>query len=86
MFKNIDLSNLTLLDEVKKLQEEVFELTVAAFGYKYSVDNKEHLKEEACDAIQTILGVAERAGIPASEIEGYYKTTHTEKIKSRPKK
>ena len=86
MFKNIDLNKFTLLDQVKKMREEEFELIAAAFGFRYGIDNRDHVKEEACDVIQTVLGVAERVGIPASEIEGYYKTTHTEKIKSRPKK
>lgn len=85
IFKNIDLSMVTFMDQIKKTEEEDKEFLEAIFQYKLGIGSREHVKEEICDKIQAALGLAEKQGIPANEIEEYFNTTHNEKIKNRPR-
>lgn len=85
IFKNIDLSKITFINQIKKTQEEDKEFLEAIMQYKLGIGSREHVKEEICDKFQAALGLAEKQGIPAEEIEEYFNTTHVEKIKNRPR-
>lgn len=85
IFKNIDLSKVSFVSQIEKVREEDKEFLEATMQYKLGYGNKEHIKEELCDKIQAALGLAEKQGIPAEEVEEYFKTIHIEKLKSRPR-
>ncbi|APF21574.1 hypothetical protein [Clostridium butyricum] len=85
IFKNIDLSKITFINQIKKTQEEDKEFIEAIMQYKLGIGSREHVKEEICDKFQAALGLAKKQGIPAEEIEEYFNTTHAEKIKNRPR-
>lgn len=77
--KNINLDNVSLMEQVDKAQEEEQE-----FWEAYGEQNKEHLLEEFYDSIQAKLGLMYKLGITAEEVmEAYSK--HLEKIKNRPR-
>ena len=85
--KNIDLSNVTLIEELNKIDEESKEFNEALIDYLYQKVNfkKQHLKEEFCDVIQAHLSLMKIIGIDTQEISEYWNTVHNEKIKSRPR-
>lgn len=90
ILKNIDLTNVSLLEEVKKVKEEDREFLEAVIEI-YDSNSLEDLKnkqdhaiEELWDKMQSSLGLLEKAGISAEMVMSkYYK--HEEKIKNRPR-
>lgn len=95
MFRNIDLTGLTLIDELDKVDEETKEFKDAVHEYLYlKIDkwsekaineSKEHIKEEFCDVIQSHLSILKILEIDIPEITEYWNKKHLEKIKSRPR-
>lgn len=93
--KNIDLKDLTLMDELNKADEEVKEFKDAIYEYLYLKNDNwsqkainesvEHIKEEFSDVVQSHLSVIKILGIDIQEISEYWNTVHNEKIKSRPR-
>ncbi|AOR24313.1 hypothetical protein [Clostridium taeniosporum] len=91
--KNIDLSGITFIEELNKVDEESKELQEALFVYMYSNINpqnenikkaKHHVIEEFWDIVQANLGVLDKLGIKADEVmKGYSK--HLAKLKDRPR-
>ncbi|MBE6070709.1 MAG: hypothetical protein E7208_01995 [Clostridium butyricum] len=94
-FKNIDLTGLTLMDELNKTDEETKEFKDAVHEYLYLKNDHwsqkavsesiEHIKEEFCDVIQSHLSVLKMLDIDIKEITDYWNTNHLEKIKNRPR-
>lgn len=77
--KNIDLSKVPKEEQIEKIIEELQEFWIA-----YNNKDKENLKEEFFDVMQSMLGLMHKEGITAEEVmEGY--TKHLEKIKNRPR-
>lgn len=85
--KNIDLTGLSLVDELVKKDEEDKEFMDALIMYLYSPNEitKEHLLEELCDLKQVRLSIMKIIGIDVDEIAEYWNTKHLEKIKYRPR-
>lgn len=78
--KNIDLSKVPKEEQVEKVIEEFQEFWTA-----YNNKDKENLKEEFFDVMQSMLGLMHKAGITAEEVmQGYSK--HIVKIKNRPRR
>lgn len=79
--KNINLENVTLIDQVSKVKEEDQEFLNAV---RY--EEEEHAIEEFWDKVQSSLGLLYKMrGITADEVMSGYKY-HLEKIKNRPRK
>ena len=85
--RNIDLTGLTLIDEMNKAEEEQKELyeAIVEYGYYTSLETEKHLLEEACDNIQVMLSILKTVGIDIQEIVSYWNTEHLSKIKNRPR-
>ena len=86
--RNIDLTGLTLIDEMNKAEEERKELyeAIVEYGYYPGTESKKHLLEESCDNIQVILSELKTVGIDIQEIVEYWNTEHLRKIQLRPRK
>ena len=86
--RNIDLTGLTLIDEINKAEEERKELyeAIVEYGYYPTTESRNHVKEEACDNIQVILSELKTVGIDIQEIVEYWNTEHLRKIQFRPRK
>ena len=86
--RNIDLTRLTLIDEMNKAEEERKELyeAIVEYGYYPTTESRNHVKEEACDNIQIILSELKTVGIDIQEIVEYWNTEHLRKIQLRPRK
>ena len=86
--RNIDLTGLTLVDELVKADEEEKEFREALIAYLYDKHeiSREHLLEELCDTIQVKLSVMKTIDIDINVIADYWNTKHLEKIKNRPRK
>ena len=86
--RNINLTGLTLIDEINKAEEERKELSdaILEYGYYPTTESKKHLLEESCDNIQVILSELKTIGIDIQEIVEYWNTEHLRKIKLRPRK
>ena len=86
--RNIDLTGLTLIDEMNKAEEERKELyeAIVEYGYYPTTESRNHVKEEACDNIQIILSELKTIGIDIQEIADYWNTEHLRKIQLRPRK
>ena len=79
--RNINLENVSLLEQVNKVKEEDQEFLDAV---RY--EEEEHAIEEFWDKVQSSLGLLYKMrGITAEEVMQYYKY-HLEKIKNRPRK
>lgn len=77
--KNIDLSKVTIVDQIDKVTEEESE-----FWEAYWKQDNDNLIEEFYDVMQSMLGLMHKSGISAEEVmEGYNK--HLEKINNRPR-
>lgn len=86
--RNINLTGLTLVDELLKADEEETEFKQALISYlqdRHEV-SREHLLEELCDTIQVKLSTMKTIDIDIEEIVAYWNTKHLEKIKDRPRK
>ena len=86
--RNIDLTGLTLIDELVKAEEEEKEFREALLGYLYDKHeiSRNHLLEELCDTIQVKLSTLKAIDIDIPEIVDYWNTKHLEKLKDRPRK
>ena len=86
--RNIDLTGLTLIDEINKAEEERKELyeAIVEYGYYPGTESKKHLLEESCDNIQVMLSILKTVGIDIQEIVEYWNTEHLRKIQLRPRK
>ena len=86
--RNIDLTGLTLIDEMNKAEEERKELyeAIVEYGYYQETESKKQLLEESCDNIQVILSELKTVGIDIQEIVEYWNTEHLRKIQLRPRK
>lgn len=92
VLKNIDLSGIDKLQQLKKTREELKELRDALIEDEfYSNVNdedkkeiKEHIIEEFWDVVQVHLGLLEKHGIKAEEVQAYY-PKHLEKLNHRPR-
>ena len=86
--RNIDLTGLTLIDEMNKAEEERKELyqAILEYGYYPTTESRNHVKEEACDNVQVILSELKTIGIDIQEIVEYWNTEHLRKIQLRPRK
>ena len=85
--RNIDLTGLTLVDELVKQEEEEKEFREALVSYLYDKHeiSRNHLLEELCDTIQVKLSTMKTIDIDVEEIVSYWNTKHLEKLKSRPR-
>lgn len=92
--KNIDLSKVTIIEEMNKADEEKKEFEDAVLSYTTKKINNEDMKEieserdhaieEFWDTVQSNLGVLDKIGIKADEVmEGYSK--HLVKLENRPR-
>ena len=86
--RNINLTGLTLVDELTKAEEEEKEFIQALLGYLYDKHeiSRNHLLEELCDTIQVKLSTMKTIDIDIEEIVAYWNTKHLEKLKNRPRK
>lgn len=86
VLKNIDLNDITIIQEVNKYDEEIKEFNEAFYEYTVheTIENKEHLIEEYFDVLQSMLGLLDKLGITAQEVMQEY-PKHLEKIKDRPR-
>ena len=86
--RNIDLTGLTLIDEMNKAEEERKELyeAIVEYGYYPETESKKHLLEESCDNIQVMLSILKTVGIDTQEIVEYWNTEHLRKVQLRPRK
>lgn len=85
--KNIDITGLTLVDELVKAEEEEKEFQQALIAYLYDTNgiSREHLLEELCDTIQVKLSIMKTIDIDIEEIVEYWNSKHLEKLKNRPR-
>ncbi|NAS18633.1 hypothetical protein GND98_012330 [Clostridium butyricum] len=85
--KNIDLTGVTFLDELKKIDEESREFNEALIEYLYerTEENKVHLLEELSDKFQTHLSMLNIIGIDLEELIKYWNTDHLKKLENRPR-
>ena len=85
--KNINLSGLTLIDELHKDDEERREFFEALITYLHDrkEESKNHLLEETCDRIQVLFSALKTIGIESEELAVYWNSKHLEKIKNRPR-
>jgi NTP pyrophosphatase (non-canonical NTP hydrolase) len=93
ILKNINLTGISKIEQMRKTKEELKELVDALIEDEFysSVDDKDkkelkdHIKEEFWDLVQSHLGLLEKHGIKAKEVMKAY-PKHLEKLKSRPRK
>lgn len=86
--RNINLTGLTIVDELEKAEEEEEEFKQALITFlkdRHGI-SREHLLEELCDTIQAKLSTMKVIDIDIEEIVSYWNKVHNEKIKSRPRK
>lgn len=84
--KNIDLSNITDLQQCIKIDEEQDEFSQAFNEYivNKTKDNKSHVIEEFWDVVQSIIGFLDMNEINVNDLMKEY-NKHLEKIKNRPR-
>ncbi|NFO86472.1 hypothetical protein FDC58_10580 [Clostridium botulinum] len=92
--KNIDLTEINIVEQMNKSDEEKKELEDAILLYTTKKSNNEdmqeienerkHVIEEFWDTVQSNLGVLDKLGIKAQEVmEGYQE--HLVKLEDRPR-
>lgn len=78
--KNIDLTNISVDDQLKKVEEEDQEFLEAVL-----TRSKDHVLEELCDKFQAAIGLANKVrGVTATDIMEYW-PKHLDKLKNRPR-
>lgn len=85
---NIDISDISLEEQIQKLDEERQEFEMAVFEalVDRSPENDAHAIEEAFDEIQAVLSYLQKTlGISAQEVMDHY-YLHEAKLKLRPRK
>ena len=86
--KNIDVSNISLEDQLEKLYEErnEFEMAVLEALVDRNYEHDKHAIEELLDEFQAGLSYLYKTlGITAQEVMDHY-YLHEEKLKQRPRK
>ena len=79
--QNINLTAISVIEQINKVKEEEMEFMVAI-----ELENKENAIEEFFDTIQSKLGLLEKVfGIKADEVTEQY-PKHLEKLKNRPRR
>ncbi len=92
--KNIDLTEINIVEQMNKFDEEKKELEDAVLLYTtkksknediQEIENeRKHVIEEFWDTVQANLGILDKLGINAQEVmEGYSK--HLVKLEDRPR-
>ncbi|NFS12632.1 hypothetical protein FDE77_15525 [Clostridium botulinum] len=91
---NIDLSKVTIVEQMSKADEEKKELEDAVLLYTTKKSNNEDMKEienernhvieEFWDTVQSNLGVLDKLGINAQEVMQSY-SKHLVKLEDRPR-
>ena len=86
ILKNIDVSKITLADEIKKHDEEIKEFHEAFYEHleNKTKDPEKHLIEEFWDVVQVNLSLLDKLNISAEKVMQLY-ADHEEKIKHRPR-
>lgn len=84
--KNIDLTGISEAAQWNKMCEEEEEFSEAYFQYRNgkTEENKNHVIEELYDEFQAKLGLLEKQGITAEEVQAYY-PKHLKKLENRPR-
>jgi len=87
ILKNIDLTGISKFEQTQKVIEEKKEFAEAYFIYCHNKteENKIHLMDELLDEFQSKLGLVEKEGIKAEEVQAYY-GTWVKKLDNRPRK
>lgn len=85
--KNIDLTGISVEEQRKKVNEEEQEFKSAYIDYMITKTekNKIHVIDELLDEFQSKLGLVEKEGIKAEEVQAYY-STWVRKLENRPRK
>lgn len=85
--KNIDLTGISIKEQKDKVKEERYEFGKALNDYadNRTEKTKKHLIEEYYDMIQAPLGLLEKEGISAEEVQRGY-PLHEKKLLKRPRK
>lgn len=78
--KNINLENVTLMDQLLKVSEEKAEFRLAVIK-----NDSENAVEEFFDMMQAGLGALSKMGMNAEYVMDQY-PKHLEKIKNRPRR
>lgn len=85
--KNIDLTGTSKAEQLKKCQEEQHEFYEALGEYISNPvykENRNHVIDELLDEFQAKLGLIEKEGIKAEEVQAYY-STWIKKLEKRPR-
>ena len=86
ILKNIDLTGISEFEQTQKVIEEQKEFAEAYFIYSHNKteENKIHFMDELLDEFQSKLGLLEKEGIKAEEVQAYY-GTWVKKLDNRPR-
>lgn len=79
--KNIDLSNVSIEEQLKKIDEEENEFMECLVNPE---ESKEHTIEEFLDTVQAMIGLLYKLGITAQDVMDYY-PNHLKKLEKRPR-
>ncbi len=85
VLKNIDLSQVSLVEQKLEFEKEIEEFKEALFNYEHGYSIKRHIIKKYFDMMQTGLGLLQKVNINADEVmEGYPK--HLLKMEQRGNK
>lgn len=79
--KNIDLSKVSIGEQLKKIDEEENEFKECLVNPE---ESKEHTIEEFLDTVQAMIGLLYKLGITAQDVMNYY-PNHLKKLETRPR-
>lgn len=84
--KNINLDNISISEQITKIEEEdnEFNMALLEYGYHKNYITQNHLIEEFWDTVQARIGVLQKVGIDINTIMEQY-PKHLEKIRNRPR-
>lgn len=84
--KNLDLTGINMKDQNYKISEEEQEFIDSFNDYLtyHTICNRNHLIEELWDTFQAKLGLLEKVGIAAEEVQAYY-YIWIKKLENRPR-
>lgn len=84
--KNIDLTGITSTEQSKKVieEEEEFKEAFAEYINYRTQESRIHLIDETLDEFQSKLGLLEKEGIKAEEVQAYY-SAWVKKLENRPR-
>ena len=78
--KNIDLSQVSLVEQKLEFEKEIEEFKEALFNYEHGYSIKSHIIKKYFDMMQTGLGLLQKVNINADDVMEEY-PKHLEKIK-----